>query len=145
MICLPSPIVLKYRLMKYRNELLGHPVYKIQKTINPACTLLDSTRQAQSSYDIRLSFFSPILGLLWQQNESYSHWVFLVSNFSFSHVVVRPEQPPCCSLIRLVCLLNLRTLFIPLPQELDHADQMVYSHVTYKHWYSVKKQTNKQK
>ena len=26
-ICLPSPIVLKYRLIKQRNELLGHPVY----------------------------------------------------------------------------------------------------------------------
>ena len=26
MICLSSPIVLKYRLIKYRNELLGHPV-----------------------------------------------------------------------------------------------------------------------
>ena len=26
MICLPSPIVLKYRLIKKRNELLGHPV-----------------------------------------------------------------------------------------------------------------------
>ena len=26
MICLPSPIVLKYRLAKERNELLGHPV-----------------------------------------------------------------------------------------------------------------------
>ena len=26
MICLPSPIVLKYRLTKQRNELLGHPV-----------------------------------------------------------------------------------------------------------------------
>ena len=25
-ICLPSPIVLKYRLIKRRNELLGHPV-----------------------------------------------------------------------------------------------------------------------
>ena len=25
-ICLPSPIVLKYRLIKQRNELLGHPV-----------------------------------------------------------------------------------------------------------------------
>ena len=27
MICLTSSIVLKYRLIKYRNELLGHPVY----------------------------------------------------------------------------------------------------------------------
>ena len=26
MICLPSSIVLKYRSIKYRNELLGHPV-----------------------------------------------------------------------------------------------------------------------
>ena len=26
MICLPSPIVLKYRLIKQSNELLGHPV-----------------------------------------------------------------------------------------------------------------------
>ena len=26
MICLSSPILLKYRLIKYRNELLGHPV-----------------------------------------------------------------------------------------------------------------------
>ena len=26
MICLASPIVLKYGLMKYLNELLGHPV-----------------------------------------------------------------------------------------------------------------------
>ena len=26
MICLPSPIVLKYRLIRWRNELLGHPV-----------------------------------------------------------------------------------------------------------------------
>ena len=26
MICLPSPVVLRYRLIKQRNELLGHPV-----------------------------------------------------------------------------------------------------------------------
>ena len=28
MICLPSSIVLKYRLVKKRNELLGHPVVR---------------------------------------------------------------------------------------------------------------------
>ena len=27
MICLQSPIVLKYRLIKWRNELLGHPIF----------------------------------------------------------------------------------------------------------------------
>ena len=48
MICLPSPIVLKYRLIKQRNELLGHLVVYRSKSLS--CTL--------SAVDVSLSLLT---------------------------------------------------------------------------------------
>ena len=48
--------------------------------------------------------------------------ISLVSSFSLSHVVCKPEQPPCCSMMCSFCFVNVLFLFMPLPHELDHED-----------------------
>ena len=52
----------------------------------------------------------------------YLQSMSLVSTFSSSQVVVRPEHPPCCSIMCSFTLVSVFLLFIPLPHEIDHSD-----------------------